>query len=385
MFSGVLYWLLVGLAPPQAELTTLRGERFQGPLVELTESGALLRQEGQERLVPLAEILDLRLESAAAEPAVGPRVLLVDGTRLTCRDVTIEQGVAQFEPLEGSRVSVPVNRLLAVRFGHSTARLDEAWDALLKRESKNDLLVIRKEDQLDFLSGAAGDLAEKISFLVDGEEIPVARDKVYGLILRRKAPALAKVACQVGLTAGDQLCAASVQLDEQSLRARLCSGVELTLPATRALLVDFSAGKVRYLSATEPREVKYVPFFDLVREYRRDRSLDGTPLSLAGKTYARGLALHSRTLLKYRIGGEYSRFQALAGIDDSVRRLGQVRLLITGDGKTLFDAEIKGVDAPRVLDLEVTGVRDLEILVDFGGDQLDIADHLDLADARLIR
>ena len=52
--------------------------------------------------------------------------------------------------------------------------------------------------------------------------------------------------------------------------------------------------------------------------------------------------------------------------------------------KVLFEADVRGADKPREIDLDVSKVRDLEILVDFGGD-LDIADWLDLADARVTK
>jgi hypothetical protein len=278
-----------------------------------------------------------------------------------------------------------------VRFGISTTRLDEAWAALLARESKNDLLVIKKEDVLDFLAGVTGDVGsqagDKIGFLLEGDEVPVAREKVYGIIFHRRAPNLAKSVCEVRLTSGDVLEASRFTLDRGEFKFRLTAGPDLTLPAAQVAALDFSAGKIRYLSQLEPRDVKYVPFFDIVYEYRRDRSLDGAQLSLAGKTYPRGLALHSKTTLRYRIAGEYAKFLAIAGIDDEVRRNGDysVRLVITGDNKPLFDAEVKTRDAPRPLDLDVTGVRDLEILVDFGADMLDICDHLDLADAKLVK
>ena len=57
-----------------------------------------------------------------------------------------------------------------------------------------------------------------------------------------------------------------------------------------------------------------------------------------------------------------------------------LKIVFSGDGKALFDSIIKGTDAPRNLDLDVTDVRDLEILVDFGNN-VDIADHLDLGGA----
>jgi hypothetical protein len=156
------------------------------------------------------------------------------------------------------------------------------------------------------------------------------------------------------------------------------------VPDEQVLSLDFSSGKVRFLSQLEPREVKYTPFFDQVWTYCRDRPRDGGSLRLGNKEYARGLWIHSRTFLKYRLSGDYRRFQAVMGIDQAVAPLGNVHVVISGDGKTLLESDVRGSDPPQNLDLDVAGVRDLEILVDFGGD-LDIADHLDLADAKVVK
>ena len=111
-----------------------------------------------------------------------------------------------------------------------------------------------------------------------------------------------------------------------------------------------------------------------------------TPLRLGNKVYARGLCLHSKTQLKYRLGGEYRRLQTVIGIDHLVASngYGDCRLVISGDGKSLFEADVKAKDSPRPIDLDVEGVVMLEIQVDFGGN-LDISDHLDLADAKLVK
>ena len=93
-----------------------------------------------------------------------------------------------------------------------------------------------------------------------------------------------------------------------------------------------------------------------------------------------------QTRLRYRVAGEYSRFRALAGIDDAAPRLKTTALLrISGDGRALFEGEFAPGEAPRPIDLDLTGVREFEILVDFGSDQLNIGDFLDLADAKLTK
>jgi hypothetical protein len=167
---------------------------------------------------------------------------------------------------------------------------------------------------------------------------------------------------------------------------KLAGNTELRLPAEQVVSLDLSAGKVKYLSTLEPREVTQVPFFDLPREVERDRSLLGTPLTLGGRVYARGLGIFPQTRLKYRVAGEYSRFRAVAGIDDLAPRLKtSVKLQVLADKRSLFEAELAPGEAPKVLDLDIAGARDLEILVDFGADQLNIGDFLDLADAKLTR
>ena len=58
--------------------------------------------------------------------------------------------------------------------------------------------------------------------------------------------------------------------------------------------------------------------------------------------------------------------EAVAGIDEELREQGRVQLRITGDGAVLFDEPVTRADEPIDLDLDIQGVRRLEILVDFG-------------------
>ena len=115
---------------------------------------------------------------------------------------------------------------------------------------------------------------------------------------------------------------------------------------------------------------------------RCDRSFDGGPLQLGGTQYRKGLALHGRTEFVYRLPHRFSRFRAVAGIDDAVRPGGRVRLVVRGDGRELLDAAVAGSDPPRPVDLDLTGIRRLTIVVDFG-ESLSTGDYLLLCNARL--
>jgi hypothetical protein len=170
----------------------------------------------------------------------------------------------------------------------------------------------------------------------------------------------------------------------------LLGGAKIAVSGDEIVSLDYSLGKVRYLSDLEPRQVKYESSFGsetdyFLLEYHRDRPRDGKSLRVGNKEYARGLWIHPRTWLKYRLNGDYRRFQAVMGMDQNVDPNGHVQVVISGDGKTLHESAVRGTDAPQSLDLDVSGVRDLEIFVDYRKDKIDICNHLDLADAKVIK
>ena len=97
--------------------------------------------------------------------------------------------------------------------------------------------------------------------------------------------------------------------------------------------------------------------------------------------------------MKYRLGGDYRRFQAAMGIGDEINR-GNVNVIIKADEKIVFNGSVKVGEnstqsarrpSPQFLDIDVTGVVELEIVVDYGSDEIDIGDRLYLANARLVR
>jgi NPCBM/NEW2 domain-containing protein len=380
--------LLTLCLAPQVEVSTFQGEPRTGEWRGLSDGRVTLAVSGQETSVPLSEVLEVRFRGEAAKldkPAAV--VTLWDGTTLSCSRLQVtEQELKLTSPLLG-KLTLPQSDVANIRFADRFTSVDEQWAKLTERELKSDLLVIRKEDVLDYLDGVVVDLTDKsVKFLLDGDEELIKREKIFGLLFGRRPTGLKPAPVRIELVNGDVVLAASVIGSAQGLTAKLPSKAEVPLPVEQLKAIDLSQGKLRYLSQLEPRDVKYTPYFDVTWEYRRDTNMDGGPLRLGNKVYARGLCLHSKTQLKYRLGGEYRRLQTVIGIDHLVASngYGDCRLVISGDGKSLFEADVKAKDSPRPIDLDVEGVVMLEILVDFGGN-LDISDHLDLADAKLVK
>ena len=391
MLSAGLAWIVcaaVTAGLPRVEVQTLAGEPAAGELVSLDSKTLKLRDGSQERELPLDEILEVRFpdpQPAAAATTGDREILLLDGTRLSAASYSVSGKQAVIETTHLGTLKIPLAAIASVRLGPAEGKLAENWQELLAREFKQDMLIIAKGEVLDRLDGVIGEVdAQSVKFALDGDVLPVKLEKVYGLIYYHRERPPARQTPKLLLVGGDSLAVSAIRWDGSVCRVDLAVGGEVEAPIERLRSLDLSGGKLAYLSQLEPREVKYVPFFDVTWKYRRDRNLDGGPLRLGGKTYARGLCLHSRTLLKYRLGAEYRRFQAVLGIDELVAPRGDVHVVLQGDGKVLWDKTVKGSDSPQPVDLDVSGVRELEILVDFGGD-LDIADHFDLADAKVIK
>jgi NPCBM/NEW2 domain len=395
--------VLLATAPPAVEISTLGGDQHVGGLERLTDESAVLKSGTGSTTVAAADLLKVRIASATtptADAAATIELRLVDGSLLRVTGFTTTATEAMATHSQLGPLKLPIGVVHSVRFAPPDAKVDAAWSELLGRSAKLDQLAVRKNDVLDHLDGVIGSLEESaMSFRLDGDEIPVKREKIFGLIYAKRESTAAKAAAAIDLSTGDRLAVKKVSWNGETWKATLVSGADLSISGSIVQSVDFSLSKIAYLSNLEPREVKYTPFWDIVWEYRRDRTCHGGPISVGNKVYAKGLGLHSRTLLKYRIGGDYRRFRTVMGIDDSLRTAGDVDVVIKGDGRTLFkgpvciyerpergatDQSEKRLMAPVKLDLDVTGVVELEIFVDYG-EMLDYGDCLDLADAKLVK
>lgn len=414
MNSAVFSLLLAAVAAPPVEVSLLDGSTRTGELQAIEEAAIVLSASGSETTIDREQVLELRPQNPA-EPSADSsasviRLQLLDGTRLDVSQVaTSRNRKMSIETAGMGQFTVPLTNVGSLRFGAADDAVRESWEELTARELKRDLLVIRKDDVLDFLDGIVASVdAKEVRFLLDGNEVPVPRSKVYGIVYSRRARQTQRPVCEIHLPGSQLLRVAQLGWNDGKLQAELLSGGELTIPLEQTSRLDFSLGKVQFLAAMEPVLEEYSDWFIDVaakelqialtpqqrqidaatwrNRFRRNVNLDSQPLSIQGKTYARGVCIHSGTRLAWKTGRDYSRFQAVMGIDYQLARrgLGFVHVVILGDGKPLYEADVTPTDEARELDLDISDVRQLEIRVEFGED-LDIGDHLTLAEARVIR
>ncbi len=93
----------------------------------------------------------------------------------------------------------------------------------------------------------------------------------------------------------------------------------------------------------------------------------GGPLKLSGIIYGRGVCVHAYSWVRLNLNKGSNRFVATVGIDDTMSGLGGSSVIFTvlADGKELVNTGVmKPTDPAKKIDLDVSGVKLFELIVD---------------------
>ena len=123
--------------------------------------------------------------------------------------------------------------------------------------------MIRKGKALNYHKGVLHDVTdERIEFELDGEVLSVNRSKVHGLLYRHpQADPPAEPLAWLTDATQSRWAVASLRLVEGKLQWTTPGGLILTRPLNTLGRLDFSGGKVVYLSDLKPESVTWTPYF----------------------------------------------------------------------------------------------------------------------------
>lgn len=110
---------------------------------------------------------------------------------------------------------------------------------------------------------------------------------------------------------------------------------------------------------------------------RRNRSVDGHPLTIDKVVYPEGIGTHSIGEALYRLDGNALAFTAQVGIDDETAGRGTVKFEVIADGKVVAQSPVmKGNDPAYTLTADLRGVKVLKLVADDAGNGIDFG-HAD--------
>jgi hypothetical protein len=236
----------------------------------------------------------------------------------------------------------------------------------------------------DLLAGVLHQFGDGgVRFQPDGEPAPrwIRLPDLVAVRIAEAEPHVQAPAAQLLTRAGDRVGVTVRRFEADGLRCELEDGSIATVRLADVACLLFGAG-VTSLSDLEPIEATESAFDGpVVHPWRRDRACDGGSLLVAGRAYAKGLGVHSRSRLVFTAPPGSERFWSRVGVDDGASALApradaDVRVLVNerirfekkglAPGQPPFDTGLLPVQPGDRIALEV----------DFGRGR-DLADRVD--------
>jgi hypothetical protein len=394
-----LMFLSALAAPPTFDAQLLDGSRVTGGIAGWDAAALVIEGSAGRTTLDTAKLASVCPHSPPANPA-GRAVWvdLVDGSQLAAEQFTVAKGHAKIVFSASETLELPTAEIDAVRLQPASDATALEWSRLRGKKIHDDVLVTGNANSIDYHEGAIEEISDtKVGFVRDGQTLGVKRGKIFGLIYFH-AVAAGPSECPYSIvdTAGSRWEAASLKFSSGAIEFTARGGRVSRRRLDQIAKIDLSTGKIVYLSDLKPDKETFAPHPFTVTQselasrqefsrVRRDQNLESMPLRTYGQVFRKGLALHSRSELAWTLPGKFSRLEAVAGIDEIVRPLGNVRLQILGDGKPLLDAAVRGSDAAATpVSVGLSGVRRLVLIVETKGN-FGAGDWLVLGNLRLIK
>ena len=192
---------------------------------------------------------------------------------------------------------------------------------------------------------------------------------------------------------GSKIRGVITELADEEVTVLLSAATKIELPVAAVKRIEVDSENLVYLSGLSPKSVEQKTIFAFQRTWQSDASIEGNPISLAFglasgnrtvKQFAKGLGMQSWSRIEFANEKGYTRFQATVGIDAETRGRGDCIVEVVSDGITLLSQRVTALEDPIEVDVDVSGMDAIALVVD-PGEEFDLGDHVDWAEARFVK
>jgi len=395
VISITLGWVLLAATGLRGDtVETIDARLLTGDLVSIDAKRLTMTVKGKTQSLELKDVLIVDV-TASRDPDRRPGQLLIEtagGGRIAATGAVVTDGKLTVSGSAIGTVALPLSRTTAIYMpdGSSTvAALRRRCRELRLDPRQRDIMLAVRGDEGKHISVQGvlkGIGASRVVFTWKQKERITDRGKVRAILLAGADVDDKSPAGFITATDGSRLPFTTMTFAKGKMVCQTPDVGEIRISRSAVANVRFISPRVTALSELKPSKVTQRGFLDRVFTYRIGRSLSGGAIRMDGQTYADGVAVHSHAELTYRLDGAYSRLVALAGIDDAVRPNGDATIVLLGDGKRLAEPIRLVGKGPAVrISVSLEGIKELTIRIEFGQDKLDVSDHVDIVDARLIK
>lgn len=350
---------------------------------------------GNSRTIELSKVIEIDFSGAPPASALetDADVVLIDGSRFVGRLVEGVEDSVGIEVAALGRLTIPLEQVRAIAFGADKDRPDPTTFAAADAE---DMVYRRGRGDADRVSGTCTQIGkDALALASDVGNLSFKPTDLLGIVLATAdvEPFPIGRAVDVDLAPSGLLRARIVSLSSGAVVLETHFKERIDIEPTRIARLRMRSDRFRYLSDLEPSAVVETPFLgtgdDFLFPFRRDVSVSGKPLFVGGVHYGKGLGVHSRSRLEWKLMEAYATFECSAGICDEVLGFGSegsVVLRIFTDGEKVFESAVIRGGKPAIVvpPIALAGKKTLAIEFDFA-DRGDVGDRAALLDPLLVR
>lgn len=389
IFSLIAISLVVSAAVANPEFTKIDGMTIEGPLNAVKGGRFIVGSNGPEQIILAEEILSITFSTSEPRlPGKGVVLHMPGGDSIVGKVVSSTQAEIEIDNASAGKLKMPLESILAIEF-LGEAKADEAFRAeITANKGASDFVFLANGDRVPGIVQKMD--ADTITVKTETGEMALKMDRVQGISFAQKnRPAQPEQFIAIIRCAEGTLITGSIQDSPAgAIKIKTLAGAAIELNTQNIIDISFRNGRLIYLSDLAPASTEYKPYFggDRTWPFQKDKNYDRKPIRIAGKNYQKGVGTFSGMKLVYNLEGKYQKFVSLTGIDDAdVNNQGDVTIRILADGKEVFNkTELTKKAGPVKIDVPVAGVKQLELVVEFGGN-MHMGDITSWADAHLIK
>lgn len=391
---GVMLGVATAAGDQLETIELLEGTSIQATVASIREDGQI-SGEGIEKPLHVNDVRALVRSTVGPVAAAGAITVELSGAgQLRAKRITLADESCQIAWKIGDDLRIPIDALRTIRFDVDPP-IESFQSAAGNPVAGFDRVFVKDGERVHQIPGLLDKLtADAVIFIRDDDEVRLPRSRVYGLVLADVGEAaLDGARCRVQLRDGSIISGAVEKLGDGVLSIKVLRAATVAVPWNFVSRIDVESPRLTYLSDMEPAEIFQRSIVSVSRPWQRDRSVTGQALELRvteGQSpssigFKKGIGTQPQCRLTYNVGGGYELFLAALGIHTGTGGRGDCVVSVLADGKEVYSQRVTGRDQqPHQIRLDIRGVRRLTIAVEPGND-LDLADHVNWCDARLIR
>jgi hypothetical protein len=348
-------------------IETTAGVRETGGLAAIGTEQIRLTTPAGERTFAVNDVRTISRDGDETRPAARIRLIGTDGMRLAGTDVAWNGEVLTLTTPAGP-VTMPAARVQTIICDRTPPPAatpgDPEWLTALPEELDSDVVVVAKGEGVQFVACAITSIAaDTVTVSLDGETIPVKRDRVVGMRWLREPTSPGGVSVRV---AGGIVPATRVTWSPEALLVD-----DVRLPPSALEAIDYAAGRTVRLATLPTEQLDVEPFFGGLA------SIEGVAgffqpraVHTAGDSPARNFVVRPRTTAVWRIPPGSRTFATSFSTAGSASSGGSV-VVIAIDGTEVFRGTVDptppgGQERTPIGPIALQAARRLSLTVDYG-------------------